>query len=182
MPREKTLDQIIDHNIQALIDLRKKISSERSPRDRVTDGIAAFAGSIYFVYVHLAILVIWTVWNLGWLGVKPFDPFPFTLLPAIASIEAIFLSTFLMINQNRMRTLEERREDLDLQMGLLTEHEITRLIRLTDLIAKHFNIDASKAGGNLNEMKQDVPPTKVLERIEVVERDNAKKAESTTKE
>ena len=173
MPREKTLDQVLDRNIQALIDLRKKIASQRRPQDRVTDAIAAFAGSIYFVYVHLAILVIWALWNLGWLGLRPFDPFPFTLLPSIASVEAIFLSTLLMINQNRMQTLEERREDLDLQVSLLTEHEITRLIRITDLIAQHIGIDASEAGANLKEMKKDVPATKVLERIDVVERDNA---------
>ena len=173
MPREKTLDQVLDRNIQALIDLRKKISRQRSTQDRVTDVIAGFAGSIYFVYAHLAILILWIVWNMGWIGLRPFDPFPFTLLPSIASVEAIFISTFLMINQNRMSALEERREDLDLQVSLLTEHEITRLLRLVDLIATHIGIESSEAGANMAEMKKDVSATKLLERIDVVERNNS---------
>jgi uncharacterized membrane protein len=72
-----------------------------------------------------------------------------------------------------MSAFEERREDLDLQVSLLTEHEITRLMRLTDLIAAHIGIESSEAGANMAEMKKDVPATKVLERIDVVERNNA---------
>ncbi|MCA0030900.1 MULTISPECIES: DUF1003 domain-containing protein [Mesorhizobium] len=83
-----------------------------------------------FVYLHLAILAAWVVANLGVIPTLPaWDP-TFVILAMVASVEAIFLSTFVLINQNRMAEHSERRAELDLQISLLNEHETTRLIEM----------------------------------------------------
>jgi uncharacterized membrane protein len=80
-------------------------------------------------------------------------------------VEAIFLSTFVLINQNRMAAEDDARSDLDLQINLLNEHETTRLIALVDAIAQRLGVETSDAG-EVEEMKKDVAPEAVLDRLE----------------
>jgi uncharacterized membrane protein len=101
---------------------------------------------------------------LGWVGLHPFDP-SFVVLAMLASVEAIFLSTFILISQNRMSAIAETRADLDLQIGLFSEHEITRLLQLVSRIAETLDIEEAIAP-DLAELKQDVAPEKVLDKIE----------------
>src|SRR5438045_2164696 len=130
------LSDIVHRNIRALLEVRKEFERQKRVEERVADCITAFTGSLRFVYMHAALFAAWIVVNLGWVpGVRPFDPFPFVMLAMLASVEAIFLSTFVLISQNRMAALAERRAELDLQINLLAEHEITRLIQLVDAIA-----------------------------------------------
>jgi len=84
-----------------------------------------------FAYVHIVWFGMWILINTGRLGVRAFDPFPYGLLTMIVSLEAIFLSTFVLISQNRLSEEAERSSDLDLQIGLLTEHELTRVLQLS---------------------------------------------------
>ncbi len=117
---------VVHRNVRALADLRAREEQRRKPSDRVADAVTAFAGSMWCVYVHALWFGGWLVWNSGKLPrVAPFDPFPFVMLAMIASVEAIFLSTFILISQNRMQRLADRRAELDLQISLLTEHELT---------------------------------------------------------
>jgi uncharacterized membrane protein len=83
-------------------------------------------------------------------------------------VEAIFLSTFVLINQNRMAAEDDARSDLDLQINLLNEHETTRLIALVDAIAQRLGVETSDAG-EVEEMKKDVAPEAVLDRLEAEE-------------
>ncbi|MFT3772780.1 MAG: DUF1003 domain-containing protein [Minicystis sp.] len=99
-------------------------------------------------------------------GVRPFDPFPFVMLAMIASVEAIFLSTFVLISQNRMAALADRRADLDVQINLLAEHEITRLIALCDAMAQHLGVHPEPGSQRIEELKRDVRPEAVLDEIE----------------
>src|SRR5215210_1889276 len=92
-----------------------------------------------FVYIHIIALALWVIYNLGLLGIKPIDP-SFTGLMVLASVEAIFLSTFVLIRQNRMNTLADKRANLDLQVSLLAEHEITHLITLVTAIGRKLEI------------------------------------------
>ena len=122
-----------------------------------------------FVYIHLALFGLWIGANLGWLpGVPRFDP-SFVVLAMVASVEAIFLSTFVLITQNRMAALADKRADLDLQISLLAEHEVTRLISLVTAIAEHMGIEAAH-NPELAELSQDVAPEKVMEQMEEHER------------
>jgi uncharacterized membrane protein len=122
-----------------------------------------------FVYIHLLLFGGWIAVNLGGIpGVPRFDP-SFVVLAMVASVEAIFLSTFVLISQNRMAALADRRADLDLQISLLAEHEITRLITLVAAIAERLELDAAQ-NPELAELSQDVAPEKVMEEMEAHER------------
>jgi uncharacterized membrane protein len=118
-----------------------------------------------FVYVHLAIVASWTAVNLGAIpGIPVFDP-TFVILATVASVEAIFLSTFVLISQNRSAAAADARAKLDLQTSLLAEHEITRLLTLTVAVAKHLGVTAAEDPA-LDELKRDISPEKVLDEIE----------------
>src|SRR3712207_4151098 len=116
---------------------------------------------IYTLSLHDA-LPIWT-------PAPPFDP-TFVVLAMIASVEAIFLSTFVLINQNRMAAMADKRADLDLQISLLAEHEITRLITLVTAIAARMGIEESRHP-ELAELSQDIAPDKVMDQIERQEKE-----------
>jgi uncharacterized membrane protein len=83
----------------------------------------------------------------------------------VASVEAIFLSTFVLISQNRMAAAADKRADLDLQINLLAEHEVTKLITMVSAIADHLNINTN-VESEVEELKQDVAPEAVLDEIE----------------
>jgi uncharacterized membrane protein len=117
-----------------------------------------------FVYLHLFAFGFWIIANLGWLpGVAPWDE-SMVVLAMIASVEAIFLSTFVLITQNRMAAEADQRADLDLQISLLTEHEITKLAALIAAMAEKMGVHTS-ADGEVEEIKRDVAPEPVLDRI-----------------
>lgn len=117
-----------------------------------------------FVYVHAALVAGWIVVNAGLTPLPRFDP-SFVILATVASVEAIFLSTFILISQNRAARTADRRADLDLQIGLLAEHEVTHLIKLVGDIARKLGVDDS-ANPELKELERTVAPEVVLERIE----------------
>lgn len=94
----------------------------RSTQDRVADAITAFAGTMLFVYLHALWFAVWIALNEGLLGKAGiFDPYPYGLLTMIVSLEAIFLSTFVMVSQNRQATRENVRADLDFETNLRSE-------------------------------------------------------------
>jgi uncharacterized membrane protein len=103
--------------------------------------------------------------NLGWVpGVPAWDP-SFVVLAMVASVEAIFLSTFVLISQNRMAAAADKRADLDLQISLLAEHEVTRLVMLVSGIAERMGVKTD-ADADLQEITQDVAPEAVLDQLE----------------
>ena len=117
-----------------------KAARERSLQSRIADAITSFSGRMIFAYVHIVWFGIWILLNTGRFGVRAFDPFPYGLLTMIVSLEAIFLSTFVLISQNRLSEETERRADLDLHIGLLTEHELTRVLQMLDAIQDKMGI------------------------------------------
>ena len=162
------LARVVERNIQALLARREQEERERSSQDRIADSITRFTGSMRFVYLHLALFGLWIVINLGWTPLPRFDP-SFVVLAMAASVEAIFLSTFVLISQNRMAALADKRADLDLQVSLLAEHEITRLITLVAAMAEKMGIEESR-DPELSELAQDVAPERVLEEMEANEK------------
>jgi uncharacterized membrane protein len=94
----------------------------RTEQNRLTDGITNFAGSMSFVYLHTVWFSVWILINLGLLGAAvAFDRFPFGLLTMIVSLEAIFLSTFVMISQNRQASRADIRSELDFENNVRGE-------------------------------------------------------------
>ncbi len=159
--------RVVARNIRALLARRHAEEQARRPQDRLADRITAFTGSIAFVVIHLVAYGLWIAASLGWLArlhVPRFDP-SFVILATEASVEAIFLSTFVLISQNRMTALADKRADLDLQVSLLAEHEVTRLISLVTAMAQKMGIE--EAGDpELAELAQDVAPERVLDEME----------------
>jgi uncharacterized membrane protein len=159
------LSPVLERNIRALQQRRRREEKEASAEERVADAITSFTGSMRFVYLHLALFGFWIVANLGWVpGIPAWDP-SFVVLAMIASVEAIFLSTFVLISQNRMAATAEKRADLDLQISLLAEHEVTKLATLAAAIAAHMGV-RTEADEELGEITRDVAPEAVLDEIE----------------
>lgn len=166
------LASVLERNIRALEAREQEERAGRSRETRIADAVTRFAGSMTFVYLHLALVGAWVAVNAGLVpGAPRFDP-TFVILATVASVEAIFLSTFVLISQNRAAELSERRAALDLQIGLLAEHEVTRLITLTTRIAETLGLE--EAGDpELAELGEDVAPEAVLDEIAAVDRDAA---------
>jgi uncharacterized membrane protein len=155
---------VVERNIHALLARRRQEERDASWQDRLAQRITFFTGSMRFVYLHLVLFGLWVVVNLPWVPLPHFDP-TYVVLAMVASVEAIFLSTFILITQNRMTAQTEKRADLDLQISLLAEHEITRLITLVTAIAAHLEVDAAH-DPELPELAQDVAPEQVLDTME----------------
>lgn len=98
--------------------------------EKVADVITAFSGSMTFVYIHIVWFAIWVLINMNMTALKPFDPFPFGLLTMIVSLEAIFLSTFILITQNRITERSEIRSDLDYKTNINTEKMMVEALGL----------------------------------------------------
>jgi uncharacterized membrane protein len=163
--------RVVERNISALLDRRREENRAKTFQERIADRITRFAGSMVFVYLQVVIFGLWIFINVGWIPFIPrFDP-SLVILAMEASVEAIFLSTFVLITQNRMAALADKRADLDLQVSLLAEHEITRLITLVRAIADRMNIEASH-DPELSELSRDVQPERVLDKIEETEARN----------
>jgi uncharacterized membrane protein len=121
--------------------LRRLPLGDRSP---LAGHDLGFSGSMPFAYFHVVFFAVWIAANLGVLHVPAFDPYAFGLLTTIVSLEAIFLSTCVLVSQNRQAVIAERRSELDLQINLLTEYEVTRILMLVDRLAKERNIDTER--------------------------------------
>ncbi|MFD4508289.1 DUF1003 domain-containing protein [Streptomyces sp. NPDC058457] len=94
----------------------------RGTQDRIADAITAFSGTMLFVYLHAAWFTVWIAFNEGLFGdAAVWDPYPFGLLTMIVSLEAIFLSTFVMVSQNRQAIREKVRADLDFETNVRSE-------------------------------------------------------------
>jgi uncharacterized membrane protein len=167
-PKPPGLSSVLERNIHALNKRRQREITEATAQEKLAEAITRFTGSMLFVYIHLAIFGFWIVANLGWVpGVPQWDE-SFVVLAMWASVEAIFLSTFVLISQNRMQAAADKRADLDLQISLLAEHEITKLATLMAAIADRLDV-RTDVDSELEEIQQNVAPEAVLDEIEASE-------------
>jgi uncharacterized membrane protein len=167
---DDSLNSALRRNIDTLRRRREQEEANASAQERVASAISRFSGSMRFVYLHAAAYGFWILANLGSVpGLKPWDP-TFVVLAMIASVEAIFLSTFILITQNRMAAAADRRAELDMQIGLLAEAEITKLVQLVSEIAQRMGVPAAHQP-ELEEMKKQVAPEAVLDAIQASEAD-----------
>jgi uncharacterized membrane protein len=134
------ISNVIQRNIRKIIHIRQRAASEQSAQDRIANAMTRFSGSMAFFYVHIIWFCLWFILNTGHLGFTPFDPYPYGLLTMVVSLEAIFLATFVLISQNLFAKETERLSDLSLQTGLLTEHELTRVLQMLRAIQQKIGI------------------------------------------
>jgi uncharacterized membrane protein len=157
------LSSALRRNIEALRERRKQEFRDAGREERLADAITAFTGSMPFVYLHLAIYGVWIAWNVI-PGLPHFDE-SFVILAMEASVEAIFLSTFVLISQNRASAASDKRDELDLHINLLAEHELTRLTEMVSAIAQKLEVRTG-AEGELAEITKDIRPEALLTEIE----------------
>ena len=161
----KPLNRAIERYIRTIVHMRMKAARQRSTSQRIADVVTSFSGTMIFVYIHIIWFSVWILLNSGLLGMAPFDPFPYGLLTMIVSLEAIFLSTFVLISQNRMGELSEQRADLDLHIDLLTEYELTRVLQMLRAIQEKMGI-ADEEDEELSDLEMETKPEAVLAEIE----------------
>jgi uncharacterized membrane protein len=164
-PRPDSLSTALKRNIEALEERRKQEAAAATREERIAEAITSFTGSMAFVYLHVALYGAWIVVNLGMIyGLPLFDP-SFVILAMVASVEAIFLSTFVLISQNRMAAAADKRADLDLQINLLAEHELTKMAEMIAAIMVRLEVKTA-SDPEIEEIKKDVAPEAVLDEIE----------------
>jgi uncharacterized membrane protein len=164
-PDNPALSDVVERNIRKIMRLRAQSALDRSVQDRLADGITSFSGRLSFVYFHAVWFGLWLLLNTGWFGIKSFDPYPYGLLTMVVSLEAIFLSTFVLISQNRLSEESDRRADLDLHIGLLTEAELTHVLKMLGRIQDKLGIEAVDAE-ELADLELATNPEDVLAEIE----------------
>ena len=135
------------YNIDAIARLERDALNRRTVTERVSDVITKLVGNIGFLVAHLVLISGWSLLNLRIIpGVKAFDPFPFGILALVVASESVFLTIFVLISQGRMARQSERRSHLDLQVGMLSEQELTTILQMLQKLCEHMgvNVDSSK--------------------------------------
>ena len=173
--RPTSAEDVIARNIEAIAALEAASQGERSRGDRAADSIAGFCGSMTFVWAHLVVLTAWMgVVEVPGLKHLHFDPYPFPLLTLALSVEAIFLSTFIMISQNRQNKMAERRNHLDLQVNLLSEQENSTMLSMLDAVLQHLGVAFDKP--EVKVLQEATRPDAMARQIqEVIENQEAQK-------
>ena len=129
-----------DHVNKMIADVVKLEPSSRTFGERLAEGISNFTGSLLFVWIHIIWFSLWIVLDLPWWGFKPFDPFPFTFLTMIVSLEAIFLSAFILMSESNQGRLADQRARVNLEVDMITEREVTKLVELVVAIHNYLGI------------------------------------------
>lgn len=160
----KTVEQLTAQNVKTIAEMEDAAQAQQSMADRVADRITRFCGSMLFVWVHVIWFTLWILGNTALLP-TPIDPYPFSFLTLVVSLEAIFLSTFIMISGNRQERINERRNHLDLQINLLAEQENTKVLKLLEAIANKMGIDPSD-DPDVEILEQATRPEKLIEQID----------------
>lgn len=170
-------DDLTRENVQSMRRVEEQALANRSGADRIAAFVASFCGSMPFVWLHVLWFFCWLTLN-SWPGIRHFDPYPFTFLTLVVSLEAIFLSSFILISQNYELRISDRRNQLDLQINLLTEQENTKMLQMLERIAAKVG-----AGGgddpDIRILKESIHPEKLIAQIEQAQRDNPLQAPSS---
>ena len=166
LPNNPAIADIIEQNIQTMLHVRGVEDRGKTVQDRLADALTRFSGNMWFVYLHLAWFTWWIAENNGWIGSRIFDPFPYGLLTLIVSLEAIFLATFVLISQNRAAAIAEIRSDLDLQIDLLAEYEVTQLLRLVTAIGKKLDVPGCE-GAELDQLEKPVAVGEIIKEMQL---------------
>lgn len=162
--KPRTADELTEQNVAAVVALEREVKERRTVGDRIIDGITAFCGSMLFVWVHVGWFGAWIGWDLLRHGAG-FDPYPFPLLTLAVSLEAILLSTFILISQNRDARFNDRRNHLALQIALLSEQENTKMLKMLAAIARKVGA-ADNDDPTVEVLEEATRPERLVEQID----------------
>ncbi len=164
-PRQ--IPDTVQTNIRSVAEMEIALEKSRSVSDRIADLIGGFSGSMAFVALHVLWFVAWFLINTGLIpGIPRFDPYPFILLAMIVSVEGVLLSTFVLMKQNRMQKRIDLRDQLNLQIDLLAEKEVTKSLQLLAAICEHLEIKGFKKDRELDELANTTSVDMIAKRVQ----------------
>lgn len=155
-------EKITQENIKTVAKIEERANANRTTSEVIAGAIADFCGSMTFVWVHVIWFGAWILANT--LSSWEFDPFPFTFLTLVVSLEAIFLSTFILINQNRETAITDRRAHLDLQINLLSEQENTKMLFFLEKIAEKIGVEIDD--DLCEDLTEETDPEKIMKQLD----------------
>ncbi len=157
---------LASRHIKAISALEQQALARRSGAEKISDLIVYQAGRVWTIVLHIAWFAAWIVWNSGRIpGVHPFDPFPFMGLSTIVSLEAIFLSLFILVSQNRASRRADERAQLDLQVNLLSEREATKMLQLLQALCAYHGL-AAAGDAEVTELIRETEPASIARELE----------------
>lgn len=172
---KKTVEHPMESNVAKVVELETAQRENRSFGEKLSEWIAAFCGSMTFVWVHIGWFGGWIIVN-SIIPVYQFDPFPYTFLTLVVSLEAIFLSTFILISQNHETRLSERRNHLDLQINMLAEQESTATLKLLREIAMKVGVELDE---DTKPLLEPMDPEKLVKHIVAATGEDTKSVKSS---
>lgn len=154
-------------NIETIAHVEQQMHGRRSRVETIGDWIAGFFGSLWFIVAHAVFLTIWIVLNVNRLpGVSPFDPYPFPFLGFVIGIEFIFLTAFVLMNQNLQSKRQEHWGHLNLQVCLLTEQEVTKNLQMLQSICQLLKLHKLHSDQEAQDMAHATQVATLVEEIE----------------
>ncbi len=146
--------------------IKAKSDARRTMVERLADSMTSSFGSIAFLLLNVCLFIAWILINTGKLeGIAVFDPYPFNLLTTIVSLEAIILAVFVLISQNRSIKVDDLREEIHLQINLISEREITKIMKMLTILLENQGIDLSQ-DPELKKMLRPVSEEEIEKRLE----------------
>ncbi len=166
-PASRSVSTHMERNVRAIAKLEQNAMADRSSADRLSDAITWVAGSSGFVAAHIIFFTVWITLNVGLIASVPiFDPYPFSFLTLVVSLEAIFLSIFVLMSQNRAARLADRRAHLDLQVDLLAERELTAMLHMLRALCAKEKVVLDDVGTDVNDLLEETDITEVASNLD----------------
>jgi uncharacterized membrane protein len=155
------------YNVEAIAKLEHEELHRRSSGEKVSDFFVSLMGSMPFLVFHVVWFAAWFAVNLHAVpGVAAFDPFPFGVLTLIVSSEGVFLAIFILISQNRMARQSDKRAHLDLQVNILTEQEMTMMLRMQRRLCEHLGVEVDTVKEEAKHLLEETDVHKVVSTLE----------------
>jgi uncharacterized membrane protein len=156
----------VQEHVDTILKHEQEFIARRTPSERLGDTIAGFVGSLGFVGLHLCVFVFWVAANSFHLGIPRFDPFPFSLLGTCVSLEALLIASFILMRQARLARRADERDHLVLQILLLTEKEITAVIRMNREMAAKQGLSGIARDKDIKELGEQTSIDGVAQTIQ----------------
>jgi len=154
-------------HIDSIAKQETEFIEKRTLSERAGDAVAGFAGSLVFVMIHALLVLGWILVNARRVpGIPPFDPYPFSLLGLMVAVEAVVLSSFILMRQNRMTKRAERRDHLNLQIDLIAEKEVTKLLQMVGALCAHLGLNQIAKDEELKEFTKATSVETLTQRID----------------
>ena len=155
------------YNIEAIAKLEHDALDRRTLTERFSDVITKLVGNLGFLLAQLILISGWGLVNLHVIpGLKAFDPFPFGVLALVVSSESVFLTIFVLISQSRMARQSERRAHLDLQVGMLSEQELTTMLQMLQKLCQHMGVNVDSSQQEVQSFSKTTDVSKMASELE----------------